>query len=175
MQPYSASFQAKMVHRLVGPRAVTATQLSKEVGICQSTLSRWLRASHRASEMSKEDKPLNVGKPVASRTWTVREKLRIVVEAEGLSDDELGSFLRREGLHSAQLAEWQGAAEAAFDGAPTKPPRGQSSRRVKELERELRRKDKELAAMRALADLEKKVRALWSSSEADDTTDGSET
>jgi hypothetical protein len=176
VQPYSASFQAKMVQRMVGPRAKTASELSGEVGICQPTLSRWLRAAQRVSEMTKEDETRSVEKKVATKAWTVQEKLRVVVEAEGLAEDELGAFLRREGLHTTQLAEWRGAAVVGFDAAETKPPRAQSSRRVKELERELRRKDKELAAMRALADLEKKVRALWSSSsEADDTTDESET
>jgi transposase-like protein len=32
-----------MVQRLAGPKAVPANQLAQEVGVHQSTLSRWLR------------------------------------------------------------------------------------------------------------------------------------
>jgi len=34
---------------------------------------------------------------------TAKEKLEIVLKAAALTDDELGAFLRREGLHEAQI------------------------------------------------------------------------
>ena len=41
MLPYSAAFRSRMVARLVGPNAITATALGKETGLHQATLSRW--------------------------------------------------------------------------------------------------------------------------------------
>lgn len=172
-QPYTESFKDKMVRQMLGPRAKTATLLSREVGIPQPTLSRWFRAADRSTVMTKgKDKSEPAPAPMV-KTWTAREKFRVLVAAEDLAGDELGAFLRREGLHTAQLIEWRAATTAALD---TKPGRGSaSSRRIKDLEKELRRKDKALAETAALLVLSKKMKALWSSTEADDTDDSSET
>ena len=43
MPVYSAAFKARVVKRLVGPQAVSATQLAEAVGVPQPTLSRWVR------------------------------------------------------------------------------------------------------------------------------------
>ncbi|WP_438032776.1 transposase [Sorangium sp. So ce204] len=97
--------------------------------------------------------------PAAARRpedWTPEQKLRAVTEAAALSERELGEFLRREGLHEAQLTEWRKAALEAL-GGPAKPGHGTApSRRVRELERQLRRKDKALAEAAAILVLQKK-------------------
>lgn len=71
--------------------------------------------------------------------------------------DELGEFLRRKGVHEAQLAEWRAAATAALR-PPSKRDRRAASveaRRVRDLERELARKEKALAEAAALLVLKK--------------------
>lgn len=175
-QPYTESFKEKMVRQMLGPRAKTATELSREVGLSQPTLSRWLRAADRSTStiMTKsKDRSEPAVEPTTVKKWTVREKLRVLAATEGLSDDELGAVLRREGLLTQQLLEWRVATTEALEA---KPARGtSSSRRIKELEKELRRKDKALAETAALLVLSKKMKALWSSTEADDTDDSSET
>ncbi|WP_437851709.1 transposase [Sorangium sp. So ce363] len=101
--------------------------------------------------------------------WTPEQKLRAMTEAAALSERELGEYLRREGLHEAQLAEWRKAALEAL-GGPAKAGHGPApSRRVRELERQLRRKDKALAEAAALLVLQKKVQAIWG--DGDDDTD----
>lgn len=170
-QPYSTTFKEKMIRQMLGPRAKSAVELAREVGIPQPTLSRWLREADRSTTMTKRKEPER--EPPAKKKWTAPEKLRVLAAADGLSDDELGAFLRLEGLHATQLVEWRAAATEALE---EKPVRGSlSSRRIKELERELRRKDKALAETAALLVLSKKLQALWSSKEADDTDDSSET
>ncbi|WP_437755086.1 hypothetical protein [Sorangium sp. So ce1389] len=58
-----------------------------------------------------------------------------MTEAAALSEREVCEFLRREGLHEAQLAEWRMAALEAL-GGPAKPGHGSApSWRVRELER----------------------------------------
>jgi hypothetical protein len=100
------------------------------------------------------------------------DKLRIVLAAERLAGDELGALLRREGVHTSELESWRAsaleAAAAALSGSASKPAAGArsaESKRVKELERELRRKDKALAEAAALLVLQKKVRELWGGAE----------
>ena len=69
------------------------------------------------------------------------------------------------------LTEWCKAAESTL-GAPSKAVSRQSSldaERIKQLERELRRKDKALAETAALLVLKKKVQEIWG--DEDDGTD----
>ena len=105
------------------------------------------------------------------KRWTGAEKLRVVIEARGLSETDLGTLLRREGLHETDLTAWQAAAEAALSPgrhAGTSAEQQRDQRRIHELERELRRKDAALAETAALLVLKKKVQEIWGD-EADGT------
>ncbi len=97
--------------------------------------------------------------------WSAEERLRVVMEASGLRDEELGTFLRREGIHEATLAEWKATMLEAL--GPQKKV-SSDTKRVRELERQLRRKDRALAETAALLVLQKKVQAIWGD-EDDDT------
>ena len=64
------------------------------------------------------------------------------------------------------------AGQAALEGGgPRTAARGVEGKRIKELERELRRKDKALAEAAALLVLQKKVREIWGDGD-DDTDEG---
>ena len=172
---YREAFKSKMVQRMTGPRARTATALAPEVGIPQPTLSRWLRAAQaKVVLMSKElpqvTEPSPEPPPKAPRRpgdWSADERLRVVVDSSKLTDDELGAFLRREGLHEATLRQWRAAA---LEGLGPQRATRSEQRRVQELEKQLRRKDKALAEAAALLVLQKKVQALWG--DEDDDTEG---
>lgn len=173
MREYSENFKRKMVQRMSGPHARSATSLAKETGVAQATLSRWLIQARTIGAMSKKD-DRDAPKPdLIQRERSPEEKMRLVLEANRLSDDELGAFLRREGLHQAELDEWRDAMIAALKPTPSKHVRSQEVRRVKQLEKELHRKDKALAEAAALLVLQKKVQALWGD-EDDDTKKGSD-
>ncbi len=45
MKQYTTAFKARVLQRLVGPRAISAYRLAAEVGVSQVTLSRWLDQS----------------------------------------------------------------------------------------------------------------------------------
>jgi transposase len=166
---YSEKFKSRMVGKMTGPRAVSANLLSGEVGINQPTLSRWLREARTVSGMSKNSRgSKKEASPGRSQDWSPEEKSRVVVESRDLPEDELGAFLRKEGLHEAQLEEW---AEAMYSGlrAPRKSKTASTdAKRIKKLERELHRKDKALAETAALLVLQKKVQEIWGD-EDDDT------
>ena len=121
-----------------------------------------------------ENREADAARP--AKSWTAEEKLRLVLEAAKLSEQELGAFLRREGVHAAQLEQWrQVVTSAATEAlqpnrkAASARPSPTESRRIRELERELRRKDKALAEVTALLALKKKLEMLWG--DADDDTD----
>lgn len=165
MTTYTAGFKTRMVQRLAGREGISATALAKEVGVSQNTLSRWLREASAAGPTVASMKKKPSSRKSSSRGRTAEEKFQIVLKAAVLSDDELGAFLRREGIHEAQLEEWCAKATEGATGA-LKAPHGKRSentperRKIRALERELRRKNDALAEASALLILKKKFQEL---------------
>jgi transposase-like protein len=166
MRTFSESFKRKMVQRMLMPGGPSATALAKDVGIGQSTLSRWLRQLGSVSVVSDKRTAGTASGPRRPEDWSAQERLRAVMESSRLSGEELGEFLRREGLHEETLSEWR---KSALEALGSQSPRGGDKKRIKQLERQLARKDKALAEAAALLVLQKKVREIWG--DADDDTD----
>jgi transposase len=160
---YSAAFKSKMVQRMLGPQGRSALSLSGETGVSQSSLSKWLRQAEVRTMTERPKPPKNEKRP---EDWTASEKLAAVMEANGLTDAELGEFLRRKGVHEAQLMQWRRAMLEAL-GTEKTSRASPETRRVRELEKQLLRKDKALAEAAALLVLQKKVRAIWGGGDDD--------
>lgn len=165
-----------MIARMLGPRAISATQLAVETGIAQATLSRWLARAAKIEPMPSKKRPSThrseqreEGRSDAARarTRTGAEKLAIVQRSAGLEGEELGEFLRREGVHLAELEQWRKLAEQALQGEAKRLP---PSKEMRKLKAELARKEKALAEAAALLVLKKKVAEIWG--DEDDGTDG---
>ena len=160
MPSYSTKFKARMVQRMVGPGAVTATDLAEETGISQSTLSAWLREARTLGGKMPDTPSPAPATPAAAVVVTAptttpptsaprarkpQEQLRILALADTLNPEELGAMLRREGLHAAELEGWRSAVIAALQGqAPSAAATTSAAdrRRIQSLERELDRKEK---------------------------------
>lgn len=102
------------------------------------------------------------------KDWSPEEKLRVVVKASILSDEQLGEFLRREGIHEAQLRQWKAAMLEALQKPVRRSKKTAEGKRIRKLEAELRRKEKALAEAAALLVLKKKAQEIWGD-EGDDT------
>jgi transposase len=166
---YTDKFKSRMIGKMSGARGMSANALSAEVGINQPTLSRWLREGRTVPGMSKSKKSRELKRiPSSPENWSAEEKCRVVVESQSLSDDELGAFLRKEGVHQAQLEEWAEAMYSSLTAPKKSRTASAETKRIKKLEKELRRKDKALAEAAALLILQKKVREIWGD-EDDDT------
>ncbi len=169
-----------MVERLSSPNPMSATALSAKVGVSQATLSRWLKGAAtveqqmpptRDKKKRSSTAERSVGSTKRPQDWTAERKFALVLEAAAVPDPELGEFLRRKGVHEAQLEEWRTQMTAALQ-EPSKRDRKAATveaRRVRELERELARKEKALAEVAALLVLKKKAQAIWG--DEDDDTD----
>ena len=144
---------------MAGPSAVTASDLERETGIPQPTLSRWLRGAASLRLVStKQDVPSDSrghgARGEASAGPEPEERTQFVLEADGLGDQELGELLRRRGVHREQLDTWRGALDDAF-ARPTRIEAVAEGKRIRALEREVARKDKALAETAALLVLQK--------------------
>jgi transposase-like protein len=163
-----------MIQRLAEPDAITAVDLAKEVGVAQSSLSRWKRQAGTILDMANNTSTDNHNHKQPPNKRPAEEKLRIVMKAAQLSDKELGAFLRKEGVHESHLEAWRKSMLEALNSS-SKASKGarrgsNDAKMIKALERELRRKEKALAETAALLVLKKKAQAIWG--DEDDGTRG---
>jgi transposase-like protein len=159
-----------MIRRMTGRDRVSANQLAEEVGVHQSTLSRWLRHAGQQKNEVRGNGHVPQRDSMRPDDLPPREKFQLILDASGLSEEELGAFLRRHGLHEAQLEEWRETALGALQKPKKKRPgKSPEAKKIQELEREVTRKDKALAEVTALLALKKKLDALLGD-EDDNTT-----
>lgn len=164
-QPYSEEFKANLVRRICSPGGPTAYQVAREEGVSQTALYDWVNKSTRSGEsMSKRNpKQKTPGASQARRPqdWSPAEKLEAVLQTGRLSEEELGIYLRENGLHEAHLQEWRQQAESGLGRAPSTNVDKQLRKENQRLSKELGRKNRALAEAAALLVLSKKARALW--------------
>jgi transposase-like protein len=172
--PYSEKFRRKMVQKLTGPNALSATALSKEVDVPQTTLSKWLRNAGVTPRFEYPNNPAKTRSsmpPKRPEDWSPEEKLKAVIDAASLADDQLGAFLRSRGVHETHLQQWRlqmlnGLGGVIVDKKPKRSPA--DTKRIRSLEKDLKRKEKALAETAALLVLKKKALEIWG--DEDDST-----
>lgn len=101
------------------------------------------------------------------QAFTLEEKARVLAEGAKLHGDELHAYLEREGVRLAEFERWR----IALDEEGRAP--SATSKRIRQLERELARKEKALAEAAALLVLKKTI-AKASPDEDEDAEDPSE-
>lgn len=162
---YSQGFKSNMVRKMACPNGISASALAREVGVPQQSLSRWLRDASVVDEpgnSSISEEPGRTMSPKRPQDKSAEEKLKIVIEAETVAEDQLGAFLRRNGIHEVQLREWRAMMLSGLQ-KPARPSSktSEEARRIHVLEKELLRKDKALAEAAAILILKKKVQSIW--------------
>ena len=148
---YGQAFRDRAVARLLPPESSAVSEVAREVGITVKTLERWRTATLTG--------------PARDRVWTAVARLEAVIATAALNDTQRNAWCRAQGLYPAELVKWCGSATAALatpEEARASPQQTRVDRkRIKELERELLRKDRALAETAALLVLSKKVSAIF--------------
>jgi transposase len=102
--------------------------------------------------------------PTRERVWTAVARLQAVITTAAMDEAQRSAWCRENGVYPTELQQWKDNATAALSEAPEERVTTQQSRdakkRIKELERDLRRKDKALAETTALLVLSKKFEAI---------------
>ena len=140
---YSAAFKQKMVEQLTGKNAISANQLANETGVRQQNLSRWLREARSLPHVSSDRSTV--------RRRTVAQKARLLANAAKLDGVALMQYLEDEGVTFADFEQWRLALEEGGHASIA------TARRIRNLERELARKEKALAEAAALLVLKKTI------------------
>ena len=97
-----------------------------------------------------------------------QEKFTVVLETATLNETELSEYCRKKGLYPEQIKSWKQACLEANQETPKQAKSSnskQDKRRIKQLEKDLKRKDKALAEAAALLVLGKKYDAYWKDKE----------
>jgi transposase len=158
-RPFSPAYKQKMIERLTGKDAVSARQMSMETGISQTTLSQWLQDARSLPVMAPRGR--------RAKPWSLNEKVKVLTETAKLAGGELTEYLRRQGLLLGELEQWRLALDEEGRASMV------TIKRIRNLERELARKEKALAEAAALLVLKKKLTDLWED-EDDDTGENNE-
>jgi transposase len=107
--------------------------------------------------------------PARGRAWTAPARLQAVITTAALSEADKSAWCRAQGLYPAELEQWCANATTALaepqDARASPQATRQDRKRIKELERELLRKDRALAETAALLVLSKKVAAIYNKGE----------
>jgi transposase-like protein len=155
MARYGQKFKANAVARLLPPQSCPVETLSARIGISVGTLERW-RAEALANASG------NSGGGAATR-WTAVARLETVIATAAMDAATRAGWCREQGLYPLDLETWKQDAISGL-GEPHDAETAEMKRdrrRIKELERDLNRKDKALAETAALLVLSKKLSAIF--------------
>ena len=152
MARYGKPFKDRIVARLLPPESAAINVVSREVGVSVGTLERW-----RAEALAAP------GALTSNQRWTPAARLEAVIATAAMDEATRSAWCREQGLYPAELEAWKQDAIAGLGEprAASAAEARQDRRRVKELERELHRKDKALAETAALLVLRKKLHAVF--------------
>lgn len=159
MTQYSLERKESVVRRMLSSTGISIPELAKESRISEATLYNWRNQARKQGEAV-------TGEARHPEKWSSAQKFAVVIETASLNEAELGEYCRKKGLFPEQVRRWReacGKANAA-GGESARQIRAAvaaEKKRIKELERELRRKEKALAETAALLTLRKKADAIW--------------
>lgn len=165
MKHYSAERKEALLRQMMPPMNKLISALARENGISEQTLYTWRR------NLKAQGVPVP-GNGKNAEEWSSKDKFGVVLETAGLNETELAEYCRRKGLFIEQIAAWRTACQEAnaHTAERTRDQREQSKsdrKRIKQLEKELLRKEKALAEAAALIILRKKAQAIWGDPEED--------
>jgi transposase-like protein len=164
MPRYTEEIKEQVVRKMMPPNAMSVAQVSMDTTISQKTLYKW------RNQYRKEGKAVPAD-PSNPESWSGENKLAVVIETAALNNQDLSEYCRSKGLYAEQVARWR---EAAIVGNESRPGHAKADQRAlqnernksRNLEKDLRRKEKALAEAAALLILQKKSLSIWGEDEA---------
>mgnify|MGYP005612491837 CR=1 FL=1 len=140
---------------MLPPESAAIDVVAREVGIGTDTLERW-----------REDAR---SRPARGRAWTAGARLEAVITTAAMDEAGKSAWCREHGVFPPDLHNWRASRTTALadpEDARASPQATRADRkRIKELERDLLRKDRALAETAALLVLSKKVSAIFNKGE----------
>ena len=156
---YPSERKEAVLRKMMPPHNRSIRKLSQEEGISEATLFNWRKEARGKGLLLPDGTSGPEG-------WSARDKFAAVLETAAFSEADLAEYCRKRGLYPEQLMQWRRACESANDwdresNLRLKNEKKADRQRIRQLEQELRRKEKALAEAAALLVLQKKAQAIW--------------
>lgn len=163
---YSIGFRNSVLRKVLPPENRSVYQVAKEVGISAITIQSWL------SRLKDGTMTIEAGdfEPTPGQRGA-EEKFKLLLESKSITDADLGDWLRRHGLHSEHLSLWEQELGDILKDKQQQLRRENTElkKQIKQLQREINKKDKAMAEALALITLKKKVTAIYQSMDEEDS------
>ncbi|HAT9067933.1 TPA: hypothetical protein JBD66_11515 [Legionella pneumophila subsp. pneumophila] len=166
---YSAAIKANVLSKALAPNAPGVIELSKEFNIPKATIYTWM---HNMTNQKDSKKNNNSERP---KDHSSASKFQAVLDTIGKTEEEQSAYCRTHGIYYNHLETWKHQMLEGLNGVPTKESscsikeskaiNQKMQHEVKQLTRDLNRKDKALAELTALLILKKKADLIWGDSE----------
>jgi transposase len=162
MAQYSNEFRSRILRKVLPPENRSIAEVSKEEQVSVQTITKWIKQL----EHGKVEPATGEISP-ASRSTS--EKITLLLESKSIAKDDLGRWLRENGLHSEHLTVWEQELRETMDTRQSQQQKELKDLKKanKQLQKELNRKEKALAEFAALLALKKKVQDIWGDGEDD--------
>ncbi|NLN67508.1 MAG: transposase [Alcaligenaceae bacterium] len=145
MSSYSPDLKAQIVKKMMPPNNQSIAQISRESGIHVATLYTWKKQFQAKGFVvpAKKSPP---------DQWDAKAKLAAIIHTASMNETERSVYCREHGLYPEQLDAWKAAFESAdvVDEPVSKTALTAERKKTRQLEKELRRKEKALAETAAL-------------------------
>ncbi|WP_298533475.1 transposase [uncultured Treponema sp.] len=140
---YTTTFKKAVLRKVLPPENRSVHSVSKEMGVGEITIHRWISQIKDGTLNLEQDEE----NPSGQRNMT--EKLNLLLEYQKIPQEENGEWLRKNGLHEEHLAIFQQEIKTLMANKSD-----DKDKEIKELKKQLAKKDKELKRKEAaLAEL----------------------
>jgi len=166
---YNQSFKQQAVEKALSrPEGTTLAEVTDSLGIGHSTLHKWMvksRNQELGSNSAHDSTSISgVRKEKRPQDWSQEERLEMVIACGALDEAAMNALCRERGLYAHHVRQWKQDLISSFSANERSDPKRLKSE-VRELKKELNRKDRALAETAALLVLQKKVSAIWGNDE----------
>ena len=154
MARYSEEIKEQMVRKMMPPYNRSVASIHRETGISAPTLYAWKRRFQEQGYVIPK-------KAATPEGWDGKARLAAIIKTASMNEAQRSTWCREHGVYPEQLDDWRAAIEAADDDPASRRELASERKTRRQLEKELRRKEKALAEAAALLTLSKKAQAIW--------------
>jgi transposase len=156
---YPVGVKSRVLAKALAPNPTSVVELAREFNIPYATIYSWVKNMIEKTEV-----------PQCPQDKSAQDKLRVVIDTADKTEEEQAAYCRKHGIYTNNLNEWKKQILEALGAVSTKKYKSSQQKvtnEVKQLKRDLERKDKALAEVSALLILKKKANQLWGGNEDD--------
>jgi len=168
---FNKSFKIQAVEKALNRSDDTSLlEVAKILGVGHSTLSKWIVKSrnNEFDDVTNELIRTDMTKDKRPQDWDLEDRFNMVLECNSLDEEAVSQLCRERGIYPHHLKQWKFdfVNGSSVDSSAKNTSQMKALKNdVKNLNKELNRKNRALAETAALLVLQKKVNDIWGTEE----------